>query len=418
MFIKLFDKFFLLFSFVFPKAGTKLNGIIPLYISTIMAILYFPFLLIQVLKRFKKPMEIGYILILISLLMSILVNIIRGDFSFTAIDFSFIVSIFFLIYYFFVDYSKINIFLILNIIKYGVIFLIIYSILQKVFGEYNVVLPGLTADYYDASIPDFLAKKDNMIWGLNYLKLVGTYQNGNLFGANFILLFWFFFYQLKSKITKNISLIFYILISFATASTTIIMGCIVSLILLLVINRDRISFQQLIIFFMFFIISVILFLYIYYSYELIFNLINDRFLERDYSSGGGRIVPLFNYLYYLYHNQDILSIFFGSIFLDTKGGAYEMLFPAIFFKFGLFGLITVIIFLILVYKRIKLRVYSIGLYSYLFYSLSDGAFWLPPTSINYAILLGLAAYLSKNEFLMKKYINYKNNSSTKNILCY
>jgi hypothetical protein len=60
-----------------------------------------------------------------------------------------------------------------------------YGIVQRVFGAYNVMVPGVTICYADAQIPNVFASKSNVtILGL---KLVSTFQNGNLYG-NFLTL--------------------------------------------------------------------------------------------------------------------------------------------------------------------------------------------------------------------------------------
>jgi len=61
----------------------------------------------------------------------------------------------------------------------------IYGVCQRLFGHYNTMIPGITIAYSDAMVPDAFDLKNNLT--AVGLKVVSTFQNGNLFG-NFLAL--------------------------------------------------------------------------------------------------------------------------------------------------------------------------------------------------------------------------------------
>lgn len=56
-----------------------------------------------------------------------------------------------------------------------------YGLLQKFFGHYRVMIPGITISYADSLIPNVFSFKSNS-WG-SLLKITSTFQNGNIFGT-------------------------------------------------------------------------------------------------------------------------------------------------------------------------------------------------------------------------------------------
>jgi len=61
----------------------------------------------------------------------------------------------------------------------------VYGIIQYIFGHYTVMIPGITICYSDAFLPRVFEEKCNLT--AVGLKVVSTFQNGNLFG-NFLAL--------------------------------------------------------------------------------------------------------------------------------------------------------------------------------------------------------------------------------------
>ncbi len=62
----------------------------------------------------------------------------------------------------------------------------VYGVCQRIFGHYLVMVPGITMAYSDAQSPDAFEFKNNMT--AVGLKVVSTFQNGNLFGYYLALL--------------------------------------------------------------------------------------------------------------------------------------------------------------------------------------------------------------------------------------
>lgn len=62
----------------------------------------------------------------------------------------------------------------------------VYGVCQRIFGHYRVMIPGITIAYSDALSPDAFSLKNNVT--AVGLKVVSTFQNGNLFGYYLALL--------------------------------------------------------------------------------------------------------------------------------------------------------------------------------------------------------------------------------------
>ncbi|HBT2412777.1 TPA: hypothetical protein MA481_005513, partial [Klebsiella pneumoniae subsp. pneumoniae] len=160
---------FIYITLAFPKAGLKISGF-PLYLSLISS---FYFMALGVKYGFSRRKESLWCIIpIISLLTTLLFN----QFSFTAVFFSgasylgipallaYIVSIFsFYCYYGAISLKNDHEWK--KKLIYVFYFLIGYAFLQKILGDYTVVIPGVTASFQDALTPNFLAGKNNMIWG-------------------------------------------------------------------------------------------------------------------------------------------------------------------------------------------------------------------------------------------------------------
>jgi hypothetical protein len=79
---------------------------------------------------------------------------------------------------------------VIQIMVVGVTIVLLYGVLQRIFGENALLVPGVTANATDARVPEFLWLKYNVIDPrLHTLKLTSTYQNGNGLGINLLLLF-------------------------------------------------------------------------------------------------------------------------------------------------------------------------------------------------------------------------------------
>ena len=378
------------FIFAFPKAGTKISGI-PVYISIFITLIFLFYSSFRSLFLVKNLL-IFYALVLILIISAQIVYF--GNFDIGPYYLSYLIPMFspFLLYLFnerrAVDYIK----------YFPLSFWIVslYGLSQKIFGDYSVVVPGLTANFYDASQEGFLALKNNMIWGFNYLKLTSTYQNGNLFGVNYLLITWVYVAYRRYVGLPNTGVIFLsFVVSVLTASASVMIGFVFALMLYSIkytsiknLKRGVLLLTPVPIF------SIGLFFYNEIFFTHVFEIIKVRYFDRDYTEAGGRTLQIFEYFDYLSRNFEV--ILFGSLYdVDRGGSIYEMWLLSILQNFGI--LVVLIFFLLYFIFLSKLRFFAfrIPFYAYFIASLSDGAFWLPPTAFNLYILLSLCIFYLK-----------------------
>lgn len=342
-------------------------------------------------------------LYLISLVFSILLQVIisKGDIRSIGYVLPIIIPAFSVVFICF--FNKKNIYCYINILSYAFWILTLYGISQKIFGDYNVVIPGLTANYSEALQPNFLAGKHNMVWALNYLKLTSTYQNGNLFGVNYIIISWLYIvirYKKQKSTTGYILLS--ALIAVMTASASVVIGYFFSLFLFMFSSRNKgfNLYKIVALFFTLFVaIGVGVFLIEYHG-DSIYKFILARFLNRDYSQAGGRTLGLIYYINVIDKNP--LYLLSGGLFIpDVHSTIYEMTLPS-FLQF--FGIIPTILIVFIMYKymlSIKGFIFKIPFLGYLIASISDGGFWLPPTAI--LLFLSLSFAIKWSNYILADY---------------
>ncbi|MBF7979229.1 MULTISPECIES: hypothetical protein [Rahnella] len=386
-------KNFLLFmTFALPKAGAKIGGF-PLYVSLISSFYFMVSGLIFVLKR---KTDLLFVLLAFSL---ICIMFLFNQLSFAGADYyrngylgfasviAYITSFFsFLCYY---GALKIK-----NSEEWkkhiAVIFylLVIYALMQKIFGDYNVTIPGITANYQDAMTHDFLAGKNNMIWGIGYLKATSTYQNGNLFGANLLLIGYSVIANNRSANKKiMLPMIFLCIVVLLTASVSIYLGLIVGCLWMFFTSKNNSG--STVVMFWFGVLILALILTVMFSTDNIFlTIIQERLFNRDLSEGSGRIEKIKEYVTLVGNNPWVLvngMLFYSKEFEE----AYEVLPVAILQILGLPILIFYVFFVLSKLKLIVKSPYVLPFIAYFSASLSDGAYWLPPTATNLFIILGL-----------------------------
>ena len=100
----------------------------------------------------------------------------------------------------------------------------VYALLQLVLGIENVMIPGLTYNWTDAQDPTIFFVKNNY-YG-SYTKIFSTYQNGNIFGVNLLLLFPLVFELLydRKKYWGYLGLVLFIIVALLTASRAVWIG--------------------------------------------------------------------------------------------------------------------------------------------------------------------------------------------------
>ncbi|ELC0800811.1 TPA: hypothetical protein ACMEX2_004779 [Klebsiella pneumoniae] len=390
---------FIYITLAFPKAGLKISGF-PLYLSLISS---FYFMALGVKYGFSRRKESLWCIIpIISLLTTLLFN----QFSFTAVFFSgasylgipallaYIVSIFsFYCYYGAISLKNDHEWK--KKLIYVFYFLIGYAFLQKILGDYTVVIPGVTASFQDALTPNFLAGKNNMIWGMNYLKATSTYQNGNLFGANLLLIGFAVIANYitdKKKIIVPMTLLGITVL--LTASASVYLGMAAAILWMVFFSRNRNSASIIAVFFGGLFLAIIAIVIL--STDNIFSqLIYERVLNRDLSAGGGRMEKINDYVEHISQTPWLLingMLFYNKPFLEV----YEILPGAILQIFGISMLVFFVAFIISKIRVFFSSPYILPFIAYFSASLSDGAFWLPPTATNVFIIMGLCTLWHKN----------------------
>jgi hypothetical protein len=382
-----------------PKAGAKIGGF-PLYVSLI-SNFYFMLSGVGYVIRRKRELIISVFPILI-----LFVLFLFNQFSFTGDNYlgssylntASIIAYVSSILSFFCYYGALRI---KNPdewkkwLSFVFYILIIYAFMQKIFGDYHVVIPGITANYQDAVTPDFLAGKNNMIWGIGYLKATATYQNGNLFGANLLLIGFSVIANCKSdnrKVLLPLSLLCIVVL--LTASVSIYIGLIAALLWMFLTSKNRSPSSMII--FMVGLIALSIISFIVFTTDNIFaQIIQERLFNRDITQGSGRIEKISEYLSLVSENPWVLVN--GMLLFNTKfDEVYEILPVAILQILGLPMLLFFIYFVIAKLKNIFNSVYILPFIAYFAASLSDGAFWLPPTATNLFILMGLCTLWYKS----------------------
>ncbi len=400
---------FLFFNLALPKAGTKLEGF-PLYVSLILAFVFFVLIIPRFLKNRKENEEKMVLFYLLSLIIVFFAaffffHSFHPDFKKNFLDVTpYMVSLSSILFVFLAKYYPDRLTLFKNVIVCSFFLVTVYGLIQKIFGDVRTIIPGITFNFAEAmEIPSWWSKS-SYIHSLNYIKLTSTYQNGNLFGVNYLVLSWFAFYFLKEKkdwigrIVLILSLAAFVIICLLTASRTVYAGLLFSGILFYILmfkkvlldnkkqNEKKYFFIGLSIAALILAISAFLFIPpLNYSISKI--IFKTRLLEDP------RIKELTSYLKYIWDHKLLFQFLFGSIWNPLPaGGAYEVTLAAIFVKFGLIFTSVFITAIVYFMKKLKLTLYNIGLFSYIFASLFDGAFWLPPTPINFFTFLGVSYF--------------------------
>ncbi|MCS5785167.1 hypothetical protein LNO02_19445 [Klebsiella variicola subsp. variicola] len=176
----------------------------------------------------------------------------------------------------------------------------------------------------DALTPNFLAGKNNMIWGMNYLKATSTYQNGNLFGANLLLIGFAVIANYitdKKKIIVPMTLLAITVL--LTASASVYLGMAAAVIWMVFFSRNRNSASIIAVFFGGLFLAIIAIAIL--STDNIFSqLIYERVLNRDLSAGGGRMEKINDYVEHISQTPWLLingMLFYNKPFLEV----YEIL---------------------------------------------------------------------------------------------
>ncbi|MGA2141001.1 MAG: hypothetical protein ABSG94_01135 [Brevinematales bacterium] len=416
IFMNILTQIFMFMNFVLPKAGTKIDNI-PVYISVLLSILVFiPFTFCLTVRHFRERDERSALVYYASFLLFFLLGlIIQGHFAFTA-------NVFYSYFPYFIALS--SVFLIFTAkyieikpsqIKFLILcsfyLLTIYGLIQKIFGDFNTLIPGITYNYSDAIKLNPHAGlevwgKSNYVIPLHYLKLSSTYQNGNLFGVNYIMISWFAFYFLRSlrglsgRLLYYSSILLYIVICFLTASETVYMGLFASLILFFILtiieiknsetNKKGLKIAALAAAPVFLLLAAVL---AFSDIKIFHAMIESKLIGRNLLANE-RIWFFMNYMQYIAGQNGLFHFLFGCFFTNPQNtGGYEITFLYILANSGIIFTLIFVCFIFLFVKRLKFSIFNIGIFSYLAVSFIDGGFWLNPTAFSFFTLLGVSLYI-------------------------
>lgn len=408
-----------IFNVMFPKAGFKTNDI-PITLGNLL-------LALSLVLMFIKKISINKIAVLIFAntifwLFRLLLPLINNKVRFSeAIGYIVPLCFYPLVYIIFISVfnSESKLERVIEIIKWCVLFVMAYTVIQYIFGIGNIAIPGLTVNYSDyiSNPSGWWLEKSNAFSDIS--KMVSTYQNGNLLGINLLLLYPLTFYSIKSAKARYFSLILFVISVLLAGSRTMYVSCLLFLCIFIFYNiahNKKFSRKSMLNMLVIIIAFVIVFAFV-------FNKLNNYFIVRILTifdseilaSGTGRIPGALKYFNWAANEKNILIFVFGGYGLNYSGGAYEMTYMCIFILGGIVGLILfalpIATILINSYKYCNanylrsdnitniLKGTVIGLVLFLIAAFAEGGFWLPPTAVNLWMLLAIAtvAYnLQKN----------------------
>lgn len=273
---------------------------------------------------------------------------------------------------------------------------LLYAILQKAFGDYNVVIPGLTANLDDASLPDFLSLKSNVIGMAGEVKLTSTYQNGNLLGVN-LLIFIPLAIALSQRRLVKLLIVGAGLFTLAfAASRSVWVGAVLMGLAAIQLGVRRVLPKIALAV----LLSICVTLFVFYV-----PVARTRILEMhpdNLVTLGGRLEPAAVLWRESIRDANVSAFIIGPDVSTEKrivaqgGGAYEIFYLALYEIAGVVGILvwfTPIAFSLSNFYKCRadfvMRAVLIGLVSWLLVALVEGAFWLPPTAFNLWTLVGI-----------------------------
>lgn len=288
---------------------------------------------------------------------------------------------------------------IIEVIDKCLFVVMIYAIIQFIFGIGKTALPGITVNYTDyirAPNSWWLEKANGFSDGS---KIFSTYQNGNIFGLTLLLLFPIS-YRSDSKYNR-LKLFLFIVCCFLSGSRSAIIGCI--LYLIIVVARKRKITRKTFVLGLAFIAAAIPVFVKIMTMERNSGLLGRIGNSLDWNvfmGGSGRTASVLAYFSWLFKKFRPFAFLFGAYGSDYSGGAYEMTYICVFVLGGIIGLLLFVypVFnIVLKIKRKlltnddeKLRGVYEGIILYFLIAFIEGAYWLPPTALNVWSVISLA----------------------------
>lgn len=386
------------FNIWFPKAGIKLSEI-PLTVGNVfLAITFFFWAMKKVMNRRMKINKISYILIILMLYSFIKYLIIGGFVKNIGYIIPLVVyPLMFIIAYDTID-TKEKLQKVIKVICFGFFFICIYALLQYVFGIEKVCIPGLTvnlSDYTTYGANWYLQKNNNNSSEIG-TKIISTFQNGNLYGVNALLIYPIVYGYLKKEnksFLMYVSLALFVICVFLSLSRSCWLGIILFMLFGIFLESEKNKnslYRKAIIILMCLVLVGVSFKY--------FPSIAARFSSMDKSSVmsmSGRTEGLTEVLNNFSQYKYIFIWFIGSNgFIENVGLAYEMTPLALLVQVGIIGIVLFYGILYQVWKRMNKKKWlqnavKLSIFIWTIVGCIEGAFWLPPTALNIFLILAL-----------------------------
>ena len=386
------------FNIWFPKAGIKLSGI-PLTVGNVfLAITFFFWTMKKVMNRRMKINKIGYILIILMLYSLIKYLLIGGFVKNIGYIIPLVVyPLMFIIAYDTID-TKEKLQKVIKVMCFGFFFICIYALLQYVFGIEKICVPGLTvnlSDYTTYGANWYLQKNNNNSSEIG-TKIISTFQNGNLYGVNALLIYPIVYGYLKKEnrsFLMYVSLALFVICVFLSLSRSCWLGIILFMLFGIFLESEKNKnslYRKAIIILMCLVLVEVSFKY--------FPSIATRFSSMDKSSimsMSGRTEGLTEVLNNFSQYKYIFIWFIGSNgFIENVGLAYEMTPLALLVQVGIIGIVLFYGILYQVWKRMNKKKWlqnavKLSIFIWTIVGCIEGAFWLPPTALNIFLILAL-----------------------------
>ena len=235
-------------------------------------------------------------------------------------------------------------------IRYAVIFLLAYAMLQIAFGADAVAINYVTA-IYGADFEEVL-KKHNILHGLDTYKIFATYQNGNMFSIGIILTFPLALHSLRTLPQKLILLALFNIVIVYTASFSAYVGALVINVMFFVTHQRRVA--------------------VYLPAMVLAAAL------------GGSL------------DDSPLTLLVGEIY-QTGPTIREVFVFSVAQNFGAIVLILMLVFIFIYLRPLRVRFYKAGFYAYMISSFGESAFWATPTAFIIGILLAIIYVLDSQE---------------------
>ena len=228
------------------------------------------------------------------------------------------------------------------------------------------------------------------------IKMVSTYQNGNLFGISMILIYPLVANYFKNKNLNNkyiISLILFIISVFICLSRSCWLGVFIYILFEIILKNNKTKKEL--------ISKITIILICFVAIILVFNYvpsISNRFTQtdaQDWISMSGRTEGLISVTKSLASSNSALAYIFGPYgIVEYSGLAYEILPLSLFTKTGFVGVFLLYIVFFLALKELKNKNHiclavRTALLIWLIVGCIECGYWLPPAALNLFLLIGL-----------------------------